>query len=96
VPEAKANDDWLYRALEALLPHKDGLFLHFQQLYGELFGTAFDILLYDITSTTATNWDYDMTLIGCRVPIGGSPRLRNAGRSRLFIPFSPAAGRCRV
>lgn len=50
VPE-KVNDDRLYRALDALLPHKDALFGHFQKVYGELFGTTFDILLYDITST---------------------------------------------
>jgi transposase len=47
----KVNDDRLYRALDALLPHKDALFRHFQKVYGELFGTAFDLLLYDITST---------------------------------------------
>jgi transposase len=47
----KVNDDRLYRALDALLPHKDDLFGHMQKTYGELFGTAFDILLYDITST---------------------------------------------
>ena len=47
----KVNDDRLYRGLDALLPHKDGLFRHFQKVYGELFGTTFDILLYDITST---------------------------------------------
>lgn len=47
----KVNDDRLYRALDMLLPHKDTLFSHFQRVYGELFGTAFDILLYDITST---------------------------------------------
>ena len=47
----KVNDDRLYRALDALLPHKDGLFRHFQEVYGELFGATFDILLYDITST---------------------------------------------
>jgi transposase len=41
----------LYRALDALLPHKDALFAHFQTVYGELFGTTFDVLLYDITST---------------------------------------------
>lgn len=50
VPD-KVNDDRLYRALDALLPHKDGLFRHFQDVYGELFGTTFDLLLYDITST---------------------------------------------
>jgi transposase len=50
VPE-KVNDDRLYRALDALLPHKDALFGHFQKVYGELFGTTFDILLYDVTST---------------------------------------------
>jgi len=47
----KVNDDRLYRALDALLPHKDALFRHFQRVYGELFGTTFDLLLYDITST---------------------------------------------
>ena len=51
VAPEKVNDDRLYRALDALLPHKDALFGHFQKAYGELFGTTFDILLYDITST---------------------------------------------
>jgi transposase len=51
VSPEKVNEDRLYRALDALLPHKDALFKHFQQVYGELFGTTFDILLYDITST---------------------------------------------
>lgn len=51
VTPEKVNDDRLYRALDALLPHKDGLFGHFQKVYGELFGTTFDILLYDVTST---------------------------------------------
>ncbi|MCP4641565.1 MAG: IS1634 family transposase, partial [bacterium] len=51
VPAEKINDDRLYRALDALLPHKDALFRHFQQVYGELFGTTFDVLLYDVTST---------------------------------------------
>ena len=48
---SKVNEDRLYRGLDALLPHKDGLFRHFQQVYGELFGTTYDLLLYDITST---------------------------------------------
>ena len=51
VAPEKVNDDRLYRALDALLPHKDALFGHFQKVYGELFGATFDILLYDITST---------------------------------------------
>ena len=51
VAPEKVNDDRLYRALDAILPHKDALFEHFQKVYGELFGTTFDILLYDITST---------------------------------------------
>lgn len=51
VAPQKVNDDRLYRALDALLPHKEALFGHFQKVYGELFGTTFDILLYDITST---------------------------------------------
>lgn len=51
VSPEKVNDDRLYRALDALLPHKDALFAHFQKVYGELFGTTFDLLLYDVTST---------------------------------------------
>jgi transposase len=51
VPSEKVNDDRLYRSLDALLPHKEKLFRHFQKVYGELFGTTFDLLLYDITST---------------------------------------------
>ena len=51
VAPALVNDDRLYRALDALLPHKEKLFGHFRKRYGELFGTTFDLLLYDITST---------------------------------------------
>jgi transposase len=51
VPADKINDDRLYRALDALLPHKDDLCRHLQQRYGEMFGTTFDFLFYDITST---------------------------------------------
>ena len=51
VPTEKVNDDRLYRALDALLPHKDALCRHLQDRYGELFGETFDFLFYDITST---------------------------------------------
>jgi transposase len=47
----KVGEDRLYRGLDALLPHKDGLFQHFQKVYGEFFGITYDLLLYDITST---------------------------------------------
>jgi transposase len=47
----KVSEDRLYRALDALLPHKDELCGHLQQRYGELFGCSFDFLFYDITST---------------------------------------------
>ncbi len=46
----KINDDRLYRALDALLPHKDAFCRHLQKRYGELFGTTFDFLIYDVTS----------------------------------------------
>lgn len=51
VPFNKINEDRLYRTLDALLPHKDELCRHLQARYGELFGTTFDFLFYDITST---------------------------------------------
>ena len=47
----KVNDDRIYRALDELLPLKDDLCLHLQDRYGKLFGSGFDFLLYDVTST---------------------------------------------
>ena len=51
VAAEKIYDQRLYRGLDALLPLKDNIFRHLQKTYGEMFGTTFDILLYDITST---------------------------------------------
>lgn len=51
VPAEKVYDQRLYRALDALRPWKDAIFGHLQQAYGQWFGTTFDVLLYDITST---------------------------------------------
>ena len=51
VPEEKVNDHRLYRALDALFPHKDELFRNLQARYGELFGSTFEFLFYDITPT---------------------------------------------
>jgi hypothetical protein len=47
----KVNDDRLYRALDALLPHKRQLEQHLKQRLGELFDLSYDLLLYDVTST---------------------------------------------
>jgi transposase len=41
----------LYRALDALLPHKEELEKHLKNRLGELFGLKYDLLLYDVTST---------------------------------------------
>ena len=51
VPSDKVNDDRLYRGLDALLPKREKIFEHLQKTYGELFGTTYDLLLYDVTST---------------------------------------------
>lgn len=45
------NDDRLYRALDALLPHKEALEVHLKERLGELFDLEYDLLLYDVTST---------------------------------------------
>ncbi len=47
----KVNDDRLYRALDALLPHKVELEKHLKQRLGDLFDLKYDLLLYDMTST---------------------------------------------
>jgi transposase len=51
LPEAKVNDDRLYRALDRLLPHKGALETHLKERLGTLFKLEYDLLLYDITST---------------------------------------------
>jgi len=51
VPDAKVNDDRLYRTLDRLLPHKSALEKHLKQRLGELFHLDYDLLLYDVTST---------------------------------------------
>lgn len=51
VPVDKINDDRLYRALDRVLLCRHELFRHLQERYGQWFGSEFDILLYDITST---------------------------------------------
>ena len=51
VPADRVNDDRLYRALDAVLPHKEALEVHLKNRLGELFGLEYDLLLYDVTST---------------------------------------------
>lgn len=51
VPAEKVNEDRLYRALDALLPHKAALEKHLKEKLGALFELDYDLLLYDVTST---------------------------------------------
>lgn len=47
----KVNESRLYRSLDQLLPHKDKVCQHLQERYAEWFGSKFEFLFYDITST---------------------------------------------
>jgi transposase len=51
IPAEKINEQRLYRALDALLPHKESLEVFLKNRLGELFGLEYDLLLYDVTST---------------------------------------------
>ncbi|MFO7900514.1 MAG: hypothetical protein R6V58_15820 [Planctomycetota bacterium] len=44
VPRDKVNDDRLYRALEAVLPHKTELETFLKNRLGDLFGLEYDLL----------------------------------------------------
>lgn len=44
-------DNRLYRGLDELLPLRDELFGHLRERYRSLFGSRFEFLLYDVTST---------------------------------------------
>ena len=45
------QSDKLYRCLDKLLKHKEGLFSFLRQRWQALFDVQFDVLLYDLTST---------------------------------------------
>ena len=51
IPVEAVQDDRLYRALDALLPHKEALERHLKDRLGTLFAIDYDLLLYDVTST---------------------------------------------
>jgi transposase len=51
IPAEKVNEDRLYRALDALIPHKEKLEMHLKNRLGTLFNLEYDLLLYDVTST---------------------------------------------
>jgi len=51
LPVERINEDRLYRALDKLLVHKDELEKQIRSRLGELFQVAYDLLLYDVTST---------------------------------------------
>ena len=51
VQAAEVYDNRLYRGLDELLPLRDELFAHLRERYRSMFGSRFEFLLYDITST---------------------------------------------
>ena len=46
-----AQKDKPYRCMDQLTLHREALFDHLRQRWGELFGAKYDVLLYDLTST---------------------------------------------
>ena len=51
VSAEEVYDNRLYRGLDELLPLRDELFGHLRERYRSLFGSRFEFLLYDVTST---------------------------------------------
>ncbi len=51
VDPAAVYDNRLYRGLDQMLPLREELFGHLRERYQTLFGTHFEFLLYDVTST---------------------------------------------
>lgn len=49
--EEKVNLTRMYRGLDEILAHKDAVCAHLQSRWGEWFGTKFDFMLYDVTSS---------------------------------------------
>lgn len=51
IPADAINESRLYRGLDQLLGCKDAICRHLQERWGSWFGTGYDFLLYDVTST---------------------------------------------
>jgi transposase len=51
IPAESVYDERLYRTLDRLLPHKQGIEQHLVKRFGELFDLDYELLLYDVTST---------------------------------------------
>jgi len=51
VDPVQVYDNRLYRGLDQLLALREELFVHLRERYRTLFGTRFEFLLYDVTST---------------------------------------------
>ena len=51
VQSEEVYDNRLYRGLDEMLPLRDALFGHLRERYQSLFGSRFEFLLYDVTST---------------------------------------------
>jgi len=51
VDTEQVNESRLYRTLDHILPQKDKVCKHLQERYRDLFGTDFEFLIYDVTST---------------------------------------------
>ncbi len=51
VKAEEVYDNRLYRGLDELLPLRDALFGHLRDRYHSMFGSRFEFLLYDVTST---------------------------------------------
>ena len=51
IPAERIYDNRLYRGLDKLLPHKDGIQKHFKERLGQMFDLEYDLFLYDVTST---------------------------------------------
>lgn len=47
----KVNESRLYRSLDHILVHKDAICKHLRERYADWFGSEFDFLFYDVTST---------------------------------------------
>jgi len=51
VPAERINESRLYRGLEVLLAHKEEIGEHLLERYQSWFGTRFEFLIYDVTSS---------------------------------------------
>ena len=86
IPDHLVNTQRLYRTHDALLPHKEAIETHLKERFATLFDTAYDLLLYDVTSVLLqTGMEFSAVMVKVD-PNGGKRHEQHEGATTFHRP----------